>query len=316
MALLLRFVVPVLVGGTIAGCAMAGRVGEGAWWPRAQAPLALTEVAAAPIAGQIWVVGGFNSQGQAVNSVQIFSPDHNAWTTGPALPEPVHHAALVLAANEELFLVGGYADSSFRRPTAAVRRFDPATLRWVDAVPLPEPRAAGAAAWDGKRIVYAGGVSPGGLAGQVYALEGGAWHSVGELSRPREHLGAASDGQGRVWFLGGRETSLDRNLGTVDLVEDGRVRPLGQLPTPRGGAAAFWSPGTGACLVGGEEPTRTLGAVECMDVNGAVVKLPSLGMPRHGLGAVVLDGSAYALLGGPRPGLSVSGAVEALPLKK
>lgn len=261
----------------------------GAWSLRAQAPLALTEVAAAPIAGQIWVAGGLNSQGQAEGSVQVYGPAHNAWTAGPALPEPVHHAALVSADNG-LYLIGGYVGSSFRQPTAAVRRFDPATLRWVDAASLPEPRAAGAVAWDGKRIVYGGGVGPGGLAGEVYALEGGAWRSVGELSRPREHLGAASDGQGRVWFLGGREGSLERNLATVDLLEGGQVRALGQLPTARGGVAAFWSSATGACLVGGEEPTGTLGVVECIDPNGAVVVLPSLGTPRHGLGAAVVDG--------------------------
>ncbi|MGH8901499.1 MAG: Kelch repeat-containing protein [Egibacteraceae bacterium] len=314
MAGILRLVGLVLAGAVIAGCAVAGPVGESAWSPRAQAPLALTEVAAAPIAGQIWVAGGFNSQGQAVNSVQVYGPAHDAWTAGPAVPEPVHHAALVSADNE-LHLIGGYVGSSFRQPTDVVRRFDPATLRWVDAVPLPQPRAAGAAAWDGKRIVYAGGVGPDGLAGEVYALEGNVWRSVGELSRPREHLGAASDGQGRVWFLGGREGSLERNLATVDLVEGGEVRPLGQLPTPRGGVAAFWSTATGACLVGGEEPTGTLGAVECIDASGAVVGLPSLSRPRHGLGAAVVDGVAYVLLGGPRPGLSVSGTVEALPVK-
>lgn len=321
MGLALRLAGLVLVAGLIAGCARsgngggAGAVAEGAWSPRAPAPLALTEVAVAPLAWQIWVVGGLNAQGQAVRSVQIYGPEHNAWTAGPDLPEPVHHAALVSADNE-LYLIGGYVGSSFRQPTAAVRRFDPAALRWVDAVPLPQPRAAGAAAWDGERIVYGGGVGPGGLAGEVYALEGGAWRTVGALSRPREHLGAASDGQGRVWFLGGREGGLERNLGTVDLVEDGQVRPVGQLPTPRGGVAAFWSGEAGACLAGGEEPTGTLGVVECIDASGAVVVLPPLGMPRHGLGAVVVEGVAYTLLGGPRPGLSVSGAVEALPLKE
>ncbi|MGH8885189.1 MAG: Kelch repeat-containing protein [Egibacteraceae bacterium] len=316
----LRLASLVLIVGLASGCAAPAPAGKGAvpggaWSPRAQAPLALTEVAAAPIAGQIWVAGGFNAQGQAVNSVQVYGPERNTWTAGPALPEPVHHSALVSADNE-LYLLGGYVDSSFRQPTAAVRRFDTATLRWVDAAPLPQPRAAGAAAWDGKRIVYAGGVGPDGLAGEVYALEGGAWRSVGDLSRPREHLAAASDGQGQVWLLGGREGSLERNLATVDLVEGGGVRPLGQLPTARGGVAAFWSAATGACLAGGEEPTGTLGAVECIDASGAVVGLPSLSRPRHGLGAAVVDGVAYVLLGGSRPGLSVSGTVEALPLKR
>lgn len=290
-------------------------VPEDVWTLLAQAPLPLTEVAAAAMSGQIWVVGGFDARGRAVDAVQVYEPATNAWTEGPELPEPVHHAALVSAGNE-LYLVGGYVGSSFDRPTAAVWRFDVATQRWVGAPPLPEPRAAGAAAWDGQRIVYGGGVGPEGLAGEVFVLELGdaAWHRLAALSRPREHLGAASDGQGRVWFLGGREGDLDTNLATVDLVSEGRVRAAGELPTPRGGVAGFWSNAAGACLAGGEQPDGTLAAVECIDTNGAVTVLPSLAEPRHGLGAAVVDETAYVMLGGPNPGLAVSGTVQALPV--
>jgi non-specific serine/threonine protein kinase len=225
----------------------------------------------------------------------------------------VHHSALVSAGNE-LYLVGGYAGSSFEQPTSAVHRFDAAAGGWVEAPPLPQARAAGAAAWDGTRILYGGGVGQDGLAGDVYALGGDGWQAIGTLSEPREHLGAAGDGQGRVWFVGGRRGGLDTNLGTVDLVDGDAVRRLGDLPTPRGGVAAFWSAPTGACLAGGEAPGGTFAEVECMDDTGGVRVLPDLATPRHGLGAAFVDGFAYILLGGPQPGLSTSGAVETLPI--
>ena len=73
--------------------------------------------------------------------------------------------------------------------------------------PLPKPRGAGAAAWDGKRIVFAGGNvgSPMGEHkktgpspnGNVWALRpGGSWTRVdgGMLQQPRDHLAAATDG--------------------------------------------------------------------------------------------------------------------------
>lgn len=283
------------------------------WTTLPEAPLALSEVAAAGFAGQVWTAGGFTADGEASTRVQVFDPTFESWSDGPALPEAVHHAALV-ATDRGLYLVGGYTGSGFDVPTTAVRRLDPAVGRWEDGPPLPEARAAGAAAWDGRRVVYGGGAGPGGLSGEVLALEDGAWTVVGSLSEPREHLAAAADGDGRAWFLGGRTAGLDTNVAAVDLVEGGDVRRVGELPTPRGGIAGWWSAATGACAVGGEDAEGTFAEVECVDAGGEVRLLPSLAAPRHGLGAVVVDGIAYAVLGGPEPGLTVSATVEALRL--
>lgn len=286
---------------------------EASWTELESAPTLLSEVAAASFGGQVWTAGGLTEQGEAAGTVQTFDPTFGTWAAGPELPEPVHHAALV-STGDALYLLGGYVGSGFSDPTEAVRRLDTGSGQWIDGPPMPEARAAGAAAWDGERIVYAGGVGPGGLAGDVLGLEGDRWAGIGELSQAREHLAAASDGQGRVWFLAGRTGGLDTNLGTVDLVEDDDVTALGEVPTPRGGVAAFWAPTVGACVVGGEEPHGTFADAECVDVDGTVTALPSLNAARHGLGAAVVEGSAYALLGGREPGLSVSGVVEALRL--
>jgi len=283
------------------------------WTALPEAPQALSEVAAAAFGGQLWTAGGLTAGGDASGAVQIFDPAFATWDAGPELPEPVHHAALV-SSGAELYLLGGYVGSGFDTPTAAVHRLDPASGQWALGPSLPDARAAGAAVWDGDRIVYGGGVGGGGPAGEVFALEGERWVTVGALSEPREHLAAAADGQGRVWFLAGRTGGLDTNLGTVDLVEGDAVSRIGEVPTPRGGVAGFWSPGTGACVVGGESPEGTFADVECVDVDGEVLVLPALGQARHGLGAAVVEGIAYAALGGTEPGLSVSGTVEGLRL--
>jgi hypothetical protein len=162
--------------------------------------------------------------------------------------------------------------------------------------------------------VYGGGVEPGSVASEVFAQRDHGWELIGRLPQPREHLAAASDGAGRTMFLGGRVGGLDGNLATVDLVENGSVRTIGDLPTERGGVAAFWWPAVGACLVGGESPGGANAEVECMAPDGTVTRLSDLAVPRHGLGAVVLDGSAWVLLGGPQPGLFVSDVVETLVL--
>jgi len=286
---------------------------EGAWQGGMDAPEALTEVAAAAVNDRIWVAGGLTREGAGSADVVVYDPAAASWSYGPELPGPVHHSALV-SDGETLWLVGGYAGSGFDAPTAEVWRLDPGAEAWVADQPLPEARGAGAAAWDGSRIVYAGGVGSGSVSGAVFALEDGAWSQVARLAMPREHLAATSDGEGSVFVVGGRVGGLDANLATADQVEGGSATTIGELPTRRGGVAAFWWPTLGACLVGGESPGGTNPQVECVDVDGDVSVLPDLGRPRHGLGAAVVDGTAYVLLGGDQPGLFVSPTVESLQL--
>jgi hypothetical protein len=289
---------------------------DAAWTRAAPAPVALTEVAAAVHDGRIWVVGGMDSQGRGVDLVQIYDPGSDTWSAGPAVPVPIHHGALV-ADDRGLLLVGGYAGVD-GRPTDAVWRLAADGTTWVEGEPLLEARAAGAAAWDGRdQVLYGGGVGPAGVSATVFAraADGRGWRELAQLSTPREHLAATSFRAGSVTFLGGRVGGLDGNLGTIDIVSsaDGVVGRAEDLTEPRGGIAAFSTPTLGDCAVGGEGPAGTFGAVECVDAVERTT-LPGLTVPRHGLGAVALDGRAYVLLGGPQPGLTVSDVVEVLDL--
>lgn len=287
---------------------------EPGWVLGAPAPIALTEVAAAAHDGRIWVVGGMDADGRAVDRVLVYDPATDVWADGPPLPEAVHHAALV-SDGDFLFLIGGYVGGGSGAPTDAVWRleFDGS---WAPDRPLPEARAAGAAAWTGRgQIMYGGGVGPAGVSAQVFVQEDHGWRVLTALSAPREHLAATSLGAGSVTFLGGRVGGLGGNLGTVDLVSaEGVVGRTEDLTTMRGGIAAFSTTDLGDCVVGGEGPQGTFGVVECI---GAIHRttLPGLTVPRHGLGAVIVDGRAYALLGGRQPGLTVSDVVEVLDLR-
>lgn len=283
------------------------------WTARAAAPIQRTEVAAGVLGGRIWVLGGFTDAGHPAAEVAIYDPASDKWTSGPALPEPVHHGSAA-GDGSRLWVAGGYVGhGSSQKPTDAVRVIDSATGAWTNGPALPSPRGAGALAWDGRRLLFGGGVGPDGLAGDVFALEGDRWRRIGALSPAREHLAAASDGAGSTWFLAGRLGGLDTNRADVDLANGDRVTRIGEIPTPRGGVAGFHLPGVGGCVAGGEQNEGTFSQVECVAPDGAATVLPSLGAGRHGLGAVVVDGVAYTLLGGPTPGLSVTNAIEALP---
>lgn len=305
-----------LPGPTI-GPAGTGRTvapGEVGWIRLADAPVALTEVAAATHNGRIWVAGGLDGGGNAVARVLVFDPISGAWADGPKLAEPVHHAALV-SDGETLYLIGGYVRAEFDRATDHVWSLSAGADHWVADRPLPAPRAAGAAAWSGSgQVMFGGGVAADGVSADVFVQEDHGWRRLAGLSEPREHLAASSIGAGSVTFLGGRRGGLDGNVATVDLVSaEGVVGRVEDVPTARGGVAAFAAGPLGDCLVGGEGPLGTFGNVECVGVI-RLTTLPGLGVPRHGLGAVVLDERAYVVFGGPQPGLTVSAVVEVLAL--
>jgi len=298
---------PTPVGSPLPGGAPA----VGGWTRLGDAPFARLEMATTAFDDRIWLAGGLNPDGSATDAVEVFDPASESWSDGPTLPAAVHHAALASDA-DRLVLVGGYAAPSFG-PTDAVWILEPRADAWTPGPPLPEPRAAGALTFDGVRLVYGGGVGPGGVRSEVFALDGERWVEVGMLARPREHLAATSDGDGRVWFLGGRQGGLDSNLGDVDLVEGSEVTTLKAI-SPRGGVAAFFAPGIGACLSGGEAPLRAYTTVECVDGSGRITALPSMNDMRHGHGAGVVGDTAYVLLGGPTPGLSAQASVESLTI--
>jgi Kelch motif len=288
----------------------AGGVAADRWSARAAAPVDRSEVAAGALGGRVWVVGGMTSSGEPAAEVVSYDPAADSWREEAALPEAVHHSAAA-GDGERLWIAGGYLGQGFGRPADAVWVMAPGGA-WERGPALPSPRGAGALAWDGKRLVYGGGVGPDGVSADVFVLAGGAWRRLGELSTAREHLATAADGQGNVWFMAGRTGGLSTNLADVDLVAGDRVARVGAVPTARGGVAGFHAPGRGGCVVGGEQPAGTFGHVECVGADGSTTTLPSLGMARHGLGAVVVDGVAYVVLGGPEPGLSVSNSIEAL----
>jgi len=287
--------------------------GEAGWQRRAPAPIALSEVAVAAAAGRLWVAGGLDQTGAATDRVLVYDPRRDAWADGPRLPHPVHHAAMA-SDGHRLWLVGGFAGSSFATPTADVLRLDVGATSWTPEPSLSSARAAGAAAWDGVRLVYGAGVRDGGVSDDIFVLEPAGWRLLVELPSPREHLAATSSTPGSVDFLGGRLGGLEGNVATVERVDAaGNVRAMADLPTKRGGVAAFAWPGLGSCVAGGEGVGGTFGQVECVGENGTTT-LPGLTVPRHGLGAGVIDGIVYVVLGGREPGLAASDVVESLVL--
>jgi non-specific serine/threonine protein kinase len=283
------------------------------WERLADAPSARTEVAAAALGdGRILVAGGFEAPDDTVDTVELYDPTTDSWTTGPPLPVPVNHA-MAATSRGEAYVFGGFTSAGPASDQAYVFR----SGGWESLPDMPEPRGAGGAAAagaaaGGERIFVVGGIGPSGHATSTMVFDPAAWtwSTAPGLSVPRDHLGVAGDG-GRVYAVGGRTGA--GNLATAevfDVAEESWQR-VPDMPTPRGGLAAAAS--SGLVLAAGGEVPGTFAEVEALHRSGdrfRWMSLPDMPTPRHGLGVVGIGSDIYTLLGGPDPGLAFSGVVE------
>ncbi len=292
--------------------AAAGGAMPAAWETRAPLPQPRTEVAAAVIAAEIAVAGGFNADGSHSARVDAYSPTLDRWRRLPDLPASAHHA-MAVGYQGRLYVLGGYGHDGRPLRTAFVLQAG----RWRALPRLPFPRAAAGAAVLGNRIVVAGGVaqtSGARLARNAlsFDLRARRW-SVITGPTPREHLGVTAL-SGTVYAVAGRTSGLDTNVTHFESYRPGQRRwtRLPPVPEPRGGTAAAAVAGR-IVSVGGEEPGGTIREVFAYRVSSrAWGRLDDLPTPRHGLGVVAFGGRVYVIGGGPEPGLTVSGANESL----
>ena len=308
------------------------------WRRGTDLPEPLEAAGVAVFGDAVWVVGGNapSASRPALDKVWFYK---NGWQPGPKLPVRLNSTA-VASDGKRLFVVGGQTTDSKGNNEKISRDVwvldGPDDDSWEVLNRLPEERAGGAVAWDGQRLVFAGGANRLDLNGDgnaenvnhadVWVWEGdGAWRKIGQLQRQREDLVAASDGKGRVWFLGGADVSNKGSrvpLGAVDLVEEGRITPLSDIDPVRS-SSAVWLADRGVCLIGGVTRTTLTNKVVCVPETASpsptLRPLPPLTLPRAGTGAAV-HGKTIWLVGGfgperkdgpVRPGLSI---VEVLVL--
>jgi hypothetical protein len=274
-------------------------------WEPAQPPYDMLFGAAgvASHKGELWVAGGETSEDD-LTSVKSFDPLSGRWTDRPELPQPITHAALV-SDGEWLYLIGGIIKGSDGdRVLDTIYRLDDPAGAWTLDGSLLAPRMSGAAAWDGERIVFAGGVASTKRGSRtpsadVWSLERGRWGELDPLQEAREHLAAATDGNGTVWFIGGVDRPNTQVMDSVDEVRASTVTAATPIAVARQGLAAVWTARTGPCGLGGA--TDPLGrvpseAVDCPEAaSGAVV--PPLPAARYVLGAAVIGDSIYVVGG-------------------
>lgn len=266
------------------------------------------ETAVVALAGELYVLGGFDGASQVVSAVEIYSPSTGAWRAGPSLPVPLHHAQAAVVG-DRILILGFLTGLDFRADGRgfALQR---GAASWTAVAPLPAgtERGGGATAVIGDQVYVVGGLRGGAVTDvTVYDDSRDAHASAPALPERRDHLGAIGLGD-RVYVIGGRTARIESHQPDTWILDPGAItwRSARPMPTSRGGFALA-AVGDRIVVLGGEgdvgAASGVFAAVESYrgstDTWSMAAPMPE---PRHGTGAATIDGLVYVPGGADRQG--------------
>jgi protein kinase-like protein/Kelch motif protein len=273
------------------------RLASSSWTELPRASFPQQQMPGAVAGGTVWLVGGLSGP-TSTRRTQKFDTAIDRWQTGPELPGNLNHAMAVEYDGRLLVMGGWIADGSDLTARTSDRVYELRDSEWVEAGRMTSPRAAGAAAVVGDRIVVVGGVADGRPVASTDVFDGTRWTRGADMPTPREHLAAASDGR-YLYAVGGTADGADQKaLERYDPESDSWETLAGMRVARNGLGAAFV--GGRLFAVGGETSTEVLDTVESYDPsrdrwsNGDPLRTP-----RHGMAVVSIGDTLYAL-GGAR----------------
>jgi N-acetylneuraminic acid mutarotase len=230
------------------GAVQVHDLATGTWSDRPALPQPRTGATAAVVNGALYVFGGADAEGRALDRADKLSIAGGAWDAMTPMPSP-RYGAQAVVINGRVHVMGGRTQGGAVVTTHAI--YDPIANTWSPGRALPRPRHAFAAVVAPDGLVHLlGGEDDAGrpiAAVDVYGPVADAWTIGVPLPTPRSHLTATLDRNvGRVVggavgivvaggrIAGGTATAIVEEF----VLGDGiwvRRRPL---PAPRQGAAA------------------------------------------------------------------------------
>ena len=245
---------------------------------RVLAPLAdgpRQEVGVATLAGEIYVIGGFDESNAAVADVEAYNPTTNTWRRVAPLPMALHHPN-VAAARGRIYVVGALTTGF--AATGVVYEYDPGANAWVARASMPSgtERGAAATASIGDQIYVAGGAR--GVTVNdfsVYDSTTNTWESLPALPTAREHFFAVTSGT-RIITIGGRAGLL---LAQVEIFDTATTSGPPAPRYPRRVAVTWVQSSVAACMCWAAKATRLPAATACLPCTRYTTSRTTLGLP-------------------------------------
>ena len=282
--------------------------GTDIWMEGAAMPNARTEVTAANLDAEVYVIGGFTSDGKITDIVEMYNSTDNTWTQNiKSLPLPLHHASADIYGGQ-IYVIGGYTGNWI--PSNNLFIYDPDTNNWTLGAPMPTPRGSPNANFVNGILYVIGGDSydHSHVVVEGYDPNTNEWMTLSSMPTARHHAASAVV-EGNIYVIGGR---LSGSLVNVDVNEkydtvlDQWITDLEPMPSKRSGIAATAVNGL-IYILGGEQNQGTFDNNERYDPDTDTWS-KELPMPtaRHGLGVASYNDKIFAIGGGPHTGLTVS----------
>ena len=232
------------------------------WHPSPQElslPAPRTDGAVLQVGAKILYIGG--SDGAAAQSSvfvaqTVGTGNFDTWTDGPALPGPRADASVAYVAGS-VYVIGGTDDTGAQTDTVFVLRPDSVTGdlgEWQaapDALTLPEPRSAAAAAVTTDGLLLIGGRNADGPVATTWksALDNkgalGTWTDEQSLAAPQAEATAVVVGD-HVWLFGGSDANGP--VGAVQRGTFGTAAAAGLPANPNAGKVVQWDVNNSANL--------------------------------------------------------------------
>ncbi len=221
----------------------------------------------------------------------------SAWRSLPDAPTPRLMMAWTVL-DDKIWIAGGMSHGD-TLPT--VQSYDPQTGAWLAQPPLPVPlHHATATTYRGEMVVIGGASDElANASNKVYALRGGSWVELANLTHARAAAAAAVVGDKLVVAGGQNEKQL---VPQTEVFDGQSWKDAADLPTPREHLAAV-SDGTYAYTVGGRflSADKNSAAFERFDpASGQWTTLVDMPTPRGSYGATFIEGRIVAV-GGEEP---------------
>lgn len=288
------------------------------WSNGAAMPTVRSEITAAIIGDDIYVIGELDRSGDVLNIVEVYNVKNDSWKSVTPIPQPLHHTAAA-SYNGKIYVVGGFISREWI-PTNQLFIYDPIKDEWEKGNSMPTARGALNAIFLNGSLYAVGGQGTSKIlnTNEAYNPLTDRWITKAPMLTERHHAASTSVND-RIYVVGGRTAGssplVNVNVNEMYDTKADTWRALEPMPSKRSGIAAA-SGNNSFFVFGGEDLSRTYDNNEKYNtVEGKWISEEPMPTSRHGLAAVSVDDRIFVIGGGPEPGLSTSDTNEIFIMK-
>ena len=176
----------------------------GAWQLGLPMPALRQELATEVLDGKVYVIGGYDENGDSTATVQVYDPIADTWTSAQSLPYAVNHNSAAVARGE-LYSFGAGGGEVFV--------YDSNSNSWsaVASTHYAHSGTAAVGVIDNQIYVAGGTGTPSQREREVYDPVANTWTIKTPMSVPRNHT-AGGMIDGRFYVVGGRFGQSSTNV--------------------------------------------------------------------------------------------------------